>query len=810
MAEQRNPFDMPPPLLPDWIARREKNEELSRPTAEQIEESAERQFKRSTLTYVGHNSVIPVVYGEQVVGGPVIGGPEKSGGEFIYAVALCWAGDNGIERIEDIRLGDTIQNVSGNYNFTTGAQISFDDDFYIHLYDGSQTTVNSQMASAISGFDDKYEGIAYAVIRMRSSFSLTLTTLPEITFRVKGRKCKDPRTNAVAWTENPVLHMYDFVTNDEFGMGVDLIGAEAAADISDQMYGPWIRNQTGMVFQEPVTQEAALASLSLYAEVLSSYDGKNVSIIPDAKVDTIYPVEGRTIRKDSLRLTTVGLEQVPTLLRVMFTDKDRPEWSSRPAEVQIPEQTMHGMPQAPSTVELPGVYNRLEAERRAYQRLIRLQTPGRVEWQMTAPGLQYQAGDVLRLPKVRGLENINVRLMSQPQMLSPSLYQLQGEIYREQQYPSFPEGTNIPLGGIMILRGSGDIPVGWEQFASGVDRMVCEGPLGSFGSIGNTQISADIETVPDHTGLAWNETYPYPFYQGEYSYEGVGVMITHTDSLDGPAGSHTHNDLSRSVSLNFRRTLNKFRFVKKISEVEELDSNICFLGSGELPASSGYIEANIGEGYLALSGNETRETVGSSSGSFLTNTAGDHDHIQTKRYYPMDVPDKAGAERMSVGGAESAGKHRHTVNYTLSGQLRSFALTLFQSLGGEVEVPEGAIIGWEDENPPEGWALCDGLNGTVNLADYFIYITTSSKSGVVKFSDSLFFVEFSSQTTRDGGHQHRIVKSVRNFPGVGPPTSYLHHDSITHQHAVTQTSPAQVEINNFERYQLRFIQYVGD
>jgi len=34
--------------------------------------------------------------------------------------------------------------------------------------------------------------------------------------------------------------------------------------------------------------------------------------------------------------------------------------------------------------------------------------------------------------------------------------------------------------------------------------------------------------------------------------------------------------------------------------------------------------------------------------------------------------------------------------------------------------PQGAIVMWPDESPPEGWAVCDGSNGTPDLRDLFI------------------------------------------------------------------------------------------
>src|SRR5690554_6525779 len=106
---------LPPPVIPNWHPRRE----LSRPSAEQLSRAENR---KQTLTYAGAGEVIPIVYGEPLVSRPIIAGPAiDPQGNLRFAVALCYAGEAGVERIEDVRLGSTVVPFGSISNINTGA-----------------------------------------------------------------------------------------------------------------------------------------------------------------------------------------------------------------------------------------------------------------------------------------------------------------------------------------------------------------------------------------------------------------------------------------------------------------------------------------------------------------------------------------------------------------------------------------------------------------------------------------------------------------------------------------------------------------
>src|SRR3990172_3852397 len=161
-----------------------------------------------------------IVDGERVVGGSLFA--IETGGannEFLYVgIVWCYGGPDGIEAIEEIRFGDEVA-----VNGTTP----------ISKYTGLITVehklgTDAQTASTILTGDlparfsasDTGSGHAYTVLKLKfdqdkfSDFSIE-----GIRAKIKGRKVLDPRTGAVAWTQNPVLCIRNYLTSTRFGLG---------------------------------------------------------------------------------------------------------------------------------------------------------------------------------------------------------------------------------------------------------------------------------------------------------------------------------------------------------------------------------------------------------------------------------------------------------------------------------------------------------------------------------------------------------------------------------------------------------------
>jgi hypothetical protein len=73
-------------------------------------------------------------------------------------------------------------------------------------------------------------------------------------------------------------------------------------------------------------------------------------------------------------------------------------------------------------------------------------------------------------------------------------------------------------------------------------------------------------------------------------------------------------------------------------------------------------------------------------------------------------------------------------------------------------LPPGCIVMWNGttNNIPDGWAVCDGQNGTPNLTDRYIKAGTQVTTGNAA-------VSISGTTSSTGSHTHGINSSTKNF-----------------------------------------------
>lgn len=613
------------------------------------------------------------------------------------------------------------------------------------------------------------------------------------------------------FTENPVLHMRDFVTDPDIGMGSELYGFEAAADIADSLYSGIPRSRSGLAIQDPMTEEDALALFAQYAEVLWSYEGEGVRIIPDAPVDEVHPIPVEQIRQGSIRMYTVGLEQIPTEIRLMFTDRnDGGIWFSKPAVASVPEHEIAGLPTTPSSVPMPGVFNRLQAERMVYQRLQRLQTPGRIEWQMTAPGMKYQAGDVVRLPNVMGLQDIDVRLTSQPSMVSPMTYQMSGEIYRESNYPLGAEGIAVPEGALLIWRGGATLPIGWAAVNLG-DRIIREGAPGNAGSSLTLSHSVSTTTAGAHVGTRSTEmvwqfviepdgspflTYPVP----PYFYVGLS-------GTPSPTQGHSHS-FSGSVAAEQTVPRRAFRWIRRVDPAALMAPGICFLGADDL-TNLRVVESNVRNTFLSGSNNAQEKALAYNATVFRSLGHANHGHNEQEYGRRNNDPRSSTQHTRTVHMGQRTASPAHEAAIFFKSTLRSIAMAMFESLG-DAALPEGAIVGWDTGTIPEGWALCDGTNGTVDLSERFIYIAAKESAGAEHGSENLCTISaHAGGWVPDHNHVTPYTGHTTDQPYRSPANNPYHNNSEGgHDHSVVTPGKTQA-IDNILRYQLRFIQYIG-
>ena len=78
------------------------------------------------------------------------------------------------------------------------------------------------------------------------------------------------------------------------------------------------------------------------------------------------------------------------------------------------------------------------------------------------------------------------------------------------------------------------------------------------------------------------------------------------------------------------------------------------------------------------------------------------------------------ASSLTTSGNISSSGSISSSSLTTSGNITSSGVVSAVSFSGDGIVPSGAIIMWSGTSIPDGWALCDGTNGTPDLKGRFI------------------------------------------------------------------------------------------
>ena len=108
----------------------------------------------------------------------------------------------------------TFTNTDNDNSFGSGRLIRFS------VNDGSQTAADgfarNQLGSTIPT-THIFKDCAYIYMQMIYDPE-KLAQPPTVTYKVKGKKCYDPRNGSTAWTDNPALIIRDFISSNTYGL----------------------------------------------------------------------------------------------------------------------------------------------------------------------------------------------------------------------------------------------------------------------------------------------------------------------------------------------------------------------------------------------------------------------------------------------------------------------------------------------------------------------------------------------------------------------------------------------------------------
>lgn len=186
---------------------------------------------------------IPVIYGRRRIGGSewrAVGGSDN---KYLYRVCILSEGE--IEGVEKIYLNDK-DVLKKPYKDNVETEVRRGED--------NQATSSLMDTDNVDGWGSSHIGhkLAYIVARLEFDQDIFTSGLPTLTADVKGRKIYDPRLDSTVtggsgshrqdnnstweWSENPVLCILDFLTNDIYGRNVPYADIDLASFMTEADY----------------------------------------------------------------------------------------------------------------------------------------------------------------------------------------------------------------------------------------------------------------------------------------------------------------------------------------------------------------------------------------------------------------------------------------------------------------------------------------------------------------------------------------------------------------------------------------------
>lgn len=332
-------------------------------------------------------------------------------------------------------------------------------------------------------------------------------------------------------------------------------------------------------------------------------------------------------------------------------------------------------------------------------------------------------------------------------------------------------GVTIPAGGIVMYYTTGTVPSGWSEYAD--SNVILKGWDGTVNTIeatgGSDTFSLTIDNTGSHTGSTFSCNY--------YVVNSSNACVRNSRYA---AGDHGHVGSGEGTHPNLLRGT----LIQADSDTNSFPANSVVFGDSlnlfEITTSGTYINGYHNGGSV---GGEI--TPADTTLAITTDSTGSHRHSNPAWVY---VYSQSGY-RYSASGA-----HTHAFNITdLSWNLQRKYVKAFTNVLSDFPALTGCIIGWPSNTAPDGWNLCDGTNGTIDLTNYFICCDSNESFGSTGGDNS---VSYSYTTDTAGSHNHR-------GSSISPYAMYsvYHPENITHSHTGSGNISQQ-----FPFVQLAFIQ----
>jgi len=337
---------------------------------------------------------IPLIYGRTTIGARmailVVHGADL--------LILSVVGHGPIDAIESVTIDDK--------PLPTGAQVTS------YLGAAGQTAdpwlVAAFAAQGVT-YADALPGIAYYVIRIPGGSG---TGLPNLLATVRGRLLYDPRSGLTVYSDNPALALADLLSNATYGASrsVDWATVTTVANANDALVGGEKTRTLGLALENGAPAAQVTNTLRTYAGCYVDRSGTDIRLIPDGVASVELAIDESMILENSLRLKKRGVANMPTVMRVTWSDMASGGKAGE-AVVELPGVSTGALDRVESSIQLPGVTRYSQAWREGIERLNKLTLADiEAQWSMFDTALRLRVGAVVSLTHSVGLAAKQLRL----------------------------------------------------------------------------------------------------------------------------------------------------------------------------------------------------------------------------------------------------------------------------------------------------------------------------------------------------------------------------------------------------------------
>lgn len=169
------------------------------------------------------------IYGERRVGGVLLFIDSRESRNKYLDMVLAVASHE-IESFEELYFGDDrVWDKAGGLISTYSNHVTL--EFHTGAA-GDPASPHLLANNPLWSPDHKLAGIAYVVVSLKHSPTKFPAGIPNLSFRVKGKKLYDLRSGATAYSNNAALCIRDFLTDDTLGFGAAASEIDAASFIA--------------------------------------------------------------------------------------------------------------------------------------------------------------------------------------------------------------------------------------------------------------------------------------------------------------------------------------------------------------------------------------------------------------------------------------------------------------------------------------------------------------------------------------------------------------------------------------------------